>query len=134
VTAVNIHEDQCLIDGKPTCKGLTWHGLKIEGLLMNGRMVQATFDDENPKTRHRWAYPDTGIDYPDRNTREFISTLPLYRDHGLLAVTVNFQEGSSVGYSKTQPWMNAAFNSDGSFKPNYLNRMQRVITARLHQT
>jgi hypothetical protein len=44
-------------------------------------------------------------------------------------VTVNFQGGSPEGYSQEQPWINTAFNPDGSFKPNYLDRMRRVISA-----
>jgi hypothetical protein len=90
-------------------------------------MIQATFDDTNPETRSRWAYPDTGAWDPERNVQEFLAVLPTYREHGLLAVTVNFQGGSPEGYSKEQPWVNTAFAPDGAFKPAYLDRMQRVL-------
>jgi hypothetical protein len=129
MTTVTIQGDQFYIDGTPTYKGRTWRGWRIEGLLMNSRMIQATFDDTNPETRGRWAYPDSGEYDAERNTREFIAALPVYREHGLLAVTVNFQGGSPEGYSKEQPWINTAFNPDGSLKPDYVDRMRRVIEA-----
>jgi hypothetical protein len=127
MTEITIHHDQFYLDGTPTYPGRTWRGHKIEGLLLNSRMVQATFDDENPETRHRWAYPDTGEYDAERNVQEFLAALPTYRDHGVLAVTVNFQGGSPEGYSKEQPWSNTAFTEEGNFKPAYLDRMRRVI-------
>jgi hypothetical protein len=92
-------------------------------------MVQATFDDLNPATRERWRYPDTGVWDPERNVREFIAMLPTYRQHGLLAVTVNFQGGSPEGYSRDQPWENSAFSSDGQLREAYADRMRRVLDA-----
>ena len=50
-------------------------GKRIEGLLLNSRMVQATFDDLKPETRGRWAYPDTKKWEPERNTREFVAAM-----------------------------------------------------------
>src|SRR5690242_11362203 len=96
---------------------------------MNSRMVQATFDDLNPETRDRWAYPDSGRWDPERNVREFIAMLPEYRRHGLLAVTVNFQGGSPEGYSREQPWENSAFAADGGLRQEYADRMRRVVDA-----
>ncbi|MGE3819761.1 MAG: hypothetical protein AB7I30_10015, partial [Isosphaeraceae bacterium] len=69
-TEVSIRGDAFLINGKPTYEGRVWNGRPIEGLLLNSRMVQATFDDLNPETRGRWAYPDTGVWDAERNTRE----------------------------------------------------------------
>lgn len=126
-TVVTIKGDQFLINGKPTYAGRTWNGHRIEGLLMNSRMVQATYDDLNPETVKRWAYKDTGKWDPERNVREFLAAMPEYRKHGLLAVTVNLQGGSPEGYSKSQPWHNSAIEADGSLRPDYLNRMKRVI-------
>ena len=124
---VTIEGERFFINGEPTYKGRTFRGYGIEGLLLNSRMIQATFDDANPETRPRWAYPDTGIWDPERNVREFLEALSVYREHGLLAVTVNFQGGSPEGYSKEQPWDNSGFTSGGSFKPDYLDRMRRVL-------
>jgi hypothetical protein len=56
---VSIQGEQFLINGTPTYKGRTWNGKRVEGLLLNARMVQAIFDDLNPETVGRWAYPDT---------------------------------------------------------------------------
>lgn len=129
MTTISIVGDQFLIDGAPTYAGRTWQGMRIEGLLLNNRTVQATFDDSNPATVGRWAYPDTGVYDAERNVQEFIDVLPLYRAHGLLAVTLNMQGGSPEGYSDEQPWINSAFASNGDLKPDYLSRMARAIEA-----
>ena len=96
-----IRGDAFLINGEPTYKGRTWNGKKIEGLLMNSRMVQATFDDLNPETVGKWAYPDTKKWDADRNTREFVAAMPEWRKHGLLAFTLNLQGGSPRGTRRT---------------------------------
>jgi hypothetical protein len=126
-TSVAIRREMFLINGVPTYKGRTWKGKKIEGLLLNSRMVQATFDDLNPQTRALWKYPDTGTWDADRNTREFVAALPAWRKHGLLAVTLNLQGGSPQGYSRDQPWNNSAFAADGSLRPAYTKRLQQVL-------
>jgi hypothetical protein len=122
-TRVSIRGDAFLINDRPTYAGRP----RVEGLLLNSRMVQATFDDLNPETAKRWAYPDTGRWDPERNVREFLAALPEYRRHGLLAVTLNLQGGSPEGYSKAQPWENSAFAPDGSLRPAYLSRLARVL-------
>lgn len=127
MTEISIQGEQFLIDGRPTYSGRAWQGKRIEGLLLNSRMVQATFDDTNPVTRARWAYPDTGQYDAERNVTEFLAAIPTYKAHGLLAVTVNFQGGSPEGYSQEQPWENTAFTAKGELKPDYLARMARVI-------
>jgi len=126
-TVVSIVGDQFHINGQPTYAGRTWKGKKIEGLMMNSRMVQGVFDDLNPETVSRWAYPDTGKWDPERNVREFLAAMPAWRAHGLLSFTINFQGGSPEGYSRNQPWINSAFRPDGSMEPAYLARMKRVI-------
>lgn len=128
-TVVSIEGDNFLINGRPTYEGREWHGRQIEGLLLNARLVQATFDDLNPATVARWAYPDTGKWDAQRNVNEFIAAMPDWRAHGLLAFTVNFQGGSPEGYSREQPWENNAYKPDGSLRPAYAERMARVIDA-----
>jgi hypothetical protein len=127
MTEIAIRGDHFYLNGAPTYPARTWRGMPIEGLLLNSRMVQATFDDENPATCHRWVYPDTGAWDAERNVTEFLAALPTYRAHGVLALTVNFQGGSPEGYSKEQPWENNAFAADGALKSAYLHRMQRVL-------
>jgi hypothetical protein len=126
-TEVSIHGEDFHLNGKPTYKGRTWKGHRIEGLLMNSRMVQGIFDDMNPETAGRWAYPDTGRWDAERNTREFIAAMPEWRRHGLLAFTLNLQGGSPEGYSKMQPWHNSAFRPDGSLIPEYFARLERIL-------
>ncbi len=128
-TTVSVRRDRFLINGQPTYAGRSWNGKPIEGLLMNSRMVQATFDDRNPETVKRWNYPDTGRWDADRNTQEFIAQMPEWRRHGLLAVTLNLQGGSPEGYSKAQPWHNSAINSDGSLDTPTMVRLARAIDA-----
>ncbi len=124
---VSIRGEQFYINGKPTYAGRFYKGMKIEGLLMNMRAVQAVFDDLNPQTRTKWAYPDTGRWDPERNVREFIAALPDWRRNGLLAFTVNLQGGSPEGYSKTQPWENTAIDPAGNLRPAYMERLSRVL-------
>jgi hypothetical protein len=126
-TTVSIVGDSFHINGAPTYAGREWRGHKIEGLLMNSRMVQGIFDDRNPATATRWAYPDTGAWDAERNTREFIEAMPQWRRHGLLAFTLNLQGGSPEGYSKAQPWHNSAFEADGSLRPDFMARCEKIL-------
>src|SRR3954471_20838362 len=93
-TVVSIDGQAFQINGKPTYAGRTWNGKKIEGLLLNSRMVQGIYDDLNLETAKRWAYPDTKLWDPDRNTSEFLAAMPEWRAHGLLGITLNLQGGS----------------------------------------
>src|SRR5687768_17176198 len=97
-TVVSITNEDFYINGKITYQGTTWKDIKMEGLLMNSRMVQGIFDDLNPATRQLFVYPDTKRWDPDRNTREFVSAMEDWRNHGLLAFTLNLQGGSPTGY------------------------------------
>jgi hypothetical protein len=126
-TAVSIVGPAFHINGRPTYEGRTWQGHKIEGLLMNSRMVQGIFDDLNPETTKLWAYPDTGKWDAWRNTREFLAAMPAWREHGLLAFTICLQGGSPQGYSRDQPWHNSAIIHEGSFHPEYTYRLEKII-------
>lgn len=128
-TTVSIVGEDFHLNGRPTYPGRTWRGHRIEGLLLNSRVVQATYDDLNPETAKRWAYADTGKWDAERNVREFIAALPEWRAHGLLAVTVNFQGGSPEGYSSKQTWITGAYEADGSLRPAFADRMRRVLDA-----
>ncbi len=128
-TIVSIAGEDFHLNGRPTYAGREWKGHRIEGLLLNSRMVQATYDDLNPESAKRWAYADTGKWDAERNVSEFIAAMPQWKAHGLLAVTVNFQGGSPEGYSKTQPWISGAFAEDGSLRADFTGRMKRVLDA-----
>lgn len=75
----------------------------------------------------RWKYPDTGRWDPERNTREFIAAMPEWRRHGLLAFTICLQGGSPEGYSKSQPWDTGGLDPDGTPRPDYLKRLERIL-------
>jgi hypothetical protein len=126
-TEVAIEADGFLLNGKSTYQGRVYQGKKIEGLLLNSRMVQGVFDDRNPETVARWRYPDTGEWDAERNTREFLAAMPEWRRHGLLSFTINLQGGSPQGYSKEQPWITGGFAPDGTMLPPYLARLRRIL-------
>jgi len=128
-TILTINGDAFHINGRPTYVGRVWKGRKVEGLLMNSRVVQATFDDLNPETRGCWTYPD-GTPYDaDKNTDRFLAMLPVWRRDGLLSFTLNLQGGSPEGYSQSQPWHNSAIAPDGSLRSDYLKRLERILNA-----
>ena len=156
-TKIGISGESWTINEEPTYAGREFNGCQMEGLLLNSRMANAMFDDANPLTRHLWAYPDTGEWDAERNLAEFVDALPLYKSHGLLAVTVNLQGGSPTAYYRqaafrevmhdrgirqgdgevwrglpgpdSQPWDNAAFTPDGELLPTYRDRAERIINA-----
>ena len=126
-TVVSITGDQFLINNNLTYSGRYWNGNKIEGLLLNSRMVQGIFDDMNPETMKNWVYPDTKKWDPDRNTNEFVENMKTWYDHGLLAFTINLQGGSPQGYSNAQPWYNSAYEEDGSLRLEYMTRLEKIL-------
>lgn len=126
-TVVSIEGRTFLINGQPTYKGRDFRGMKIEGLLMNARLVQGIFDDLNPETRDKWKYPDGQAFDAERNTREFIAAMPAWRKAGLLSFTINLEGGSPQGYSREQPWRNSAFTEQGELRPQYMARLERIL-------
>jgi len=85
-----------------------------EGLLMNVRMVNATFEDRNK--------PDFD---PEANTDRFIAQIGDYVAHGVNAFTICLQ-GGMPGYEGAA---NSAFEPDGSLRDAYFKRVERVIRA-----
>lgn len=127
-TVVSINADQFYINGEPTYEGRYWKGNKIQGLLMNSRMVQGIFDDLNPETRQLFAYPDTKKWDPDRNTREFVDAMDDWYSYGLNSFTINLQGGSPVGYGNQKKWLNSAFSESGELRPEFMARLEKILT------
>ena len=125
-TIVSIKGEKFLINGEPTYKGVSWNGNKIEGLLMNSRMVQGIFDDLNPATVDNWKYPDTQKWDADRNTNEFIKAMDQWYSKGLLAFTLNLQGGSPMGYGN-KGWINSAIDPKGELRPDYMARLKKIL-------
>jgi hypothetical protein len=125
-TLVEIKGDQFYINNRPTYPGRTWNGNKIEGLLINSRMVQGIFDDRNPETVNSFAYPDTKKWDADRNNREFVENMPLWYSYGLNCFTLNMQGGSPSGYG-TSKCLNTGFNPDGSLMEPYMKRLDNIL-------
>ncbi|MBD3184195.1 cellulase family glycosylhydrolase [Candidatus Poribacteria bacterium] len=114
-TQTSINGDKFLINGEYTYENLN---PKAVGKLMNVRMVNSVFDDENPETR-----PEN-FD-PDKNTQSFIDSMDQYKSRGILAFTINLQ-GGFPGYENA---VNTAFGSDSSLKTEYMKRVSKVIKA-----
>jgi hypothetical protein len=127
MTAVEIRGEAFLVDGAPANPGRTVGGVPVEGLLLNSRMINGIFDDVNPETRAQWAYPDTGEWDAERNVAEFLAAMPVWRALGLDCFTIGLQGGSPQGYSESQPWDSGAFESDGSLRPAFIERLTRVL-------
>ena len=130
---VSVDGDRFYIDGAPTYHD--FEGVRPEALgrLMNTRMVQATFEDENPDTVDLFRYPDGSPFDPDRQTDELIAELSSYRRHGVLGITVNLQGGFPLYHERLsgdqylQEWDNNGFTPDGALKDRYAERLRRVI-------
>ena len=108
-TKVTISGSHWLFNGRPVNQGRP-----CEGLLMNVRMVNATFEDRGR--------PEFDA---EQNTDEFIAKIGDYAEHGVNAVTLNLQ-GGMPGYEGA---VNSAFESDGSLRADYLKRVERVVRA-----
>ncbi len=108
-TQVAIEGARWLVNGRPTNPGSA-----SEGLLMNVRMVNATFEDPGK--------PDFDA---ETNTDAFIAALADYAAHGVNAVTLCLQ-GGMPGYEGA---VNSAFEPDGTLRMAYLRRVERAIRA-----
>jgi hypothetical protein len=125
-TIVEIKGNQFYINGKPTYPGRYWNNHKIEGLLINSRMVQGIFDDLNPENVSAFAYPDTKKWDAERNNKEFVANMSLWKSYGLNSFTINLQGGSPSGYGASK-CINSGFNKDGSLNPDYMKRLDNVL-------
>lgn len=108
-TQVTLASGQWHINGRPTHPGSA-----AEGLLMNVRMVNAAFEDRRK--------PDFDA---EANADRFIARIPDYAAQGVNAFTLCLQ-GGMPGYEGA---VNSAFEPDGSLRPTYLARVERVIRA-----
>jgi hypothetical protein len=106
-TRVSIAGGRWQINGE-----VTYRGAKAEGLLLNVRMVNATFED-----RKRPEFD------AEANSDEFIAKIPDYVAHGVRAFTLNLQ-GGMPGYEGA---VNSAFDMRGSLRDSYMARVRRVI-------
>ncbi len=107
---------------------------QARGKLMTLRLGQSVFDDEWLKERQ--------FD-PDGNTTRVIEALDFYKQHGVLALTVSLQSGNpgydekvngvarddSVKHGKNGGVLISAFAPDGSLKPAWMARLERLLRA-----
>jgi hypothetical protein len=131
---LTIREESFYQGGAPTYtarSGFSDADERLAGLLLNHRVVHGIFDDL--KDRERWAYPDTGVWDPERNTDLFVEAMSAWREHGVIAFTIGLQggnpfiaspppEGSSVESVDA-----SAFAPDGSLRPAFMARLARIL-------
>lgn len=102
-----------IIDGKWAINGeLINKGSKAEGLLLNVRMVNATFEDI--------VNPDFN---PKENYEKFKNKIADYKASGVNAFALNLQ-GGMPGYEGA---INSAFKPNGKLKYEYLHRLADII-------
>jgi len=112
-TVVSIKNDKWYLNGR-----ITNERSPAEGLLMNVRMVNSVFEDRGDKL------PEEFQDFnPGKNTQNFISGIPEYSSNGVNAFTIGLQ-GGMPGYEGA---INTAFEGDGKLRPDYMQRVERVI-------
>jgi hypothetical protein len=107
---------------------------EAQGKLMNIRLANALFLDE-------WMH-ERPFD-PEFNTNAVIQALDFYKDHGVLMINVSLQ-GAQAGYDKSVNGIDrenayslgpgrgayvSAFQPDGSLKPDWLARLERLLRA-----
>src|SRR6476620_791648 len=107
---------------------------QAKGKLMNLRLVQALYHDEW-LTRKPFD--------PDANTNAVLAALDFYKSHGILMINVSLQGGQAgydhqiygldrsngYRYGSEKGTHVSAFNPDGSLKPEWLGRLERLLTA-----
>ncbi len=107
---------------------------EAQGKLMNLRLAQALFYDE-------WMH-EQPFD-PEQNTDAVIQALDFYKSHGVLMINVSLQ-GAHAGYDRAVNGIDrengyrygrekgtyvSAFRPDGSLKPEWLARLERLLHA-----
>ena len=107
---------------------------QARGKLMTLRLGQSLFDDEWLEERQ--------FD-PAGNTTRVIEALDFYKQHGVLALTVSLQSGNpgydekvngiarngSAKHGKNGGALISAFAPDGSLKPAWMARLERLLRA-----
>jgi hypothetical protein len=144
-TTVSIDGNRFIINGKdPYPNGRP--EIANKGILLNVRAVNAIFDDDGSYVKEYWSdpyvNPNVGCDRgcfgiwdADDNTNRFLVALPSWRAMGVKAVTINFQGGGPLfPYSKDyygqnirQTVENNGFTKEGSLKPSFASRAERII-------
>jgi hypothetical protein len=55
-----------------------------------------------------------------------VAAMESWKEHGMLAFTLNLQGGSPMGYGN-EGWKNSAFNEKGKLQGPYMKRLQKII-------
>jgi hypothetical protein len=107
---------------------------QAQGKLMNLRLAQGLYQDE-------WL--DAKAFSADANTDSLIAALDCYRSHGVLMISVSLQGGqpgrdgeiyglgryNGFKYGPGKGVHVSAFRPDGSLKPEWMSRLERLLRA-----
>lgn len=93
-----------------------------EGILINSRMVQGISDGFV-----NYPYKDTQKWNATRNNVEFVKNMSIWKSKGLNSFTIGLQGGAPTSNTQSQNYKNSAFNSDGSLKSDYMNRLKNIL-------
>ena len=129
-TSALIENGRFIVNGQPTCKGREWNGPKVEGLLLNTRLVQGIFDDANPdaKTAGSTRTPANGPRPQHARVRRRHARLAQVRPSCIHDQPPGRQPGGL--FRSGQPRVKFRFRPDGSLDPAYLAPWRRSSTGR----
>ncbi len=126
-TILTIDGELFKINGKLTYSEIEGTKPKMHGLLMNSRHIQGIFDTQKDAERFN-RYGQT-FD-PQKNTDDMIKELPSWYAKGMRAITVGMQGGGNCFTIAGRDLYNNPYSPDGkTVNPDYLNRLDKVITA-----
>jgi hypothetical protein len=102
--------------------------MKVEGLLMNSRMVQGIFDDRNPQTRANWRTL-TAPSTPTATPASFSRRCRLGAKRGCSRSRSISRAAARAATARptSRRGLNSAINPDGSLRDEYLARLARIL-------
>lgn len=126
-TVLSIAGDQFRLNDKLTYKNIEGCDHKYHGLLMNIRMIQGVFDDQQaPQRFNRFGRKFDA----QTNTDELIASLGQWYAHGIRAITIGFQGGGPCFTMDNNTISNSPYREDGlTIDLSYLSRMEKIIRA-----
>ena len=127
-TEVSIHGEAFRINGRPTYEGGRWHGQRIEGLLLNARMVQGIFDDLNPETRPSGPIPTPAAGTPSATRASSSPPCPSGGATGCWPSPSTSRAAVPQGYSKGRsPGTTRPSRPRATLRPAYMARLEKIL-------
>ncbi len=106
---------------------LVWGATLWAGELLSTQGTKFYLDG---KRFDMWGVRTVNALWDEETTARFLEALPDYKRHGVNTVGINLQ-GGHPGFERdpvSGKWYsNSAFNSDGSLKPQHMERLRRIL-------